>query len=746
MGTVPPYYLKPLSNEDSWVLFRRLAFDPSQDEEKARLEEIGRRIVIKCRGLPLAVKTLGGLMRFKRQESEWMYVMKEDMWKLTEFESNILPVLMLSYHHLPPHPKQCFAYCSIFPKDYVINKQKLIKLWIAQGFVLPINGIKILEDIGNDYFMELLERSFFTGIVRDDYGDIVQCGMHDLVHDLALFIARNSCWIVETEFPGNISKELRHCSLVSVSRESTIPQELHQAKNLRTLILLSGEFKNLSSFFPMFRCLRVLDLSQSSLRKLPVSVGNLKHLRYLDLSHTYIKTLPKTISILKKLQILELCGCYSLLELPKAISELINLRHLGIQSCSLLSHMPYGIGKLSLLQTLPTFILGNTRGCGSLSELRSLNLRGRLEIKNLENVRNLAEADAVELYDKLNLHSLGLSWGDNFDWRMSAEVLESLRPPPALRVLDIIGYGAPMFPSWLQDGILKLIEVSLINCYCQSLPPLGQLPYLRNLYIKGLSKVKTIGLEFYGDPSGGGFPSLQQFKLSDMPILSEWRSPELEKNDFLTRSEESSNYIFEQAFPRLHTLSVKGGSRLTNLPLLPNLRKLALSNCNPMLLGSLAHLTSLSSLVFDEFREPTFLSTNLGRLNSVRTLTIYDCDGLISLLEEGMQEFTALEYLSIFCCHKLKSLPMGLRYLTSLKKLEIVDCQELVNIPDVLQFLSSLKEFVIEGCPNLDSLPDSMQNLINLRKVVIKRCPRLERKLDVVLEKEFGEFILEDDN
>lgn len=244
------YFLGSLSYDDSWELFRHMVFGHSRDgdREDSNLEQMGMRIIERCQGVPLAIEMLGSLLRFKREESEWLSVLNTDMRNLPEDGSSILPVLRLSYDNLSPHLKLCFAFCSVFPRGYIINKEKLVWWWIANGFVGLTGQGSTLEDSGNHYFMELLERSFFTDVARDEYGDIVECQMHDFIHDLALYVAGKGCSAVETGLPHNISNELRHISLVHSSGPSTIPEELHQAKNLRTLLLLSGNIKNVGIF------------------------------------------------------------------------------------------------------------------------------------------------------------------------------------------------------------------------------------------------------------------------------------------------------------------------------------------------------------------------------------------------------------------------------------------------------------------------------------------------------------------
>ncbi|KAG8382074.1 hypothetical protein BUALT_Bualt05G0038700 [Buddleja alternifolia] len=336
-GTLTAHRLTGLSEEHCWLLFKQRAFGQER-EECPNLEAIGRQIVKKCAGVPLAAKALGGLLRFKREEKEWFYVKESEIWYLPLEDALILPSLRLSYQHLPLQLRQCFAHCAIFPKDSIIDKQELIFHWMAHGYISS-NGILEVEDVGNE--------------------------MHDLVP---------GAQTASSDWSASNSYKIRQVNLHKhfVAFPKSIQEEV-----------------NMSNTLINFHRLRILDASRTAMEDLPSAIGNLKHLRYLNLSYSkFLILLPNAISRLWNLQILDLNNCSNLVRLPKNMRYMNNLRHLFIEWCTSLSQMPPNIGKLTSLKTLSVFIVGHERG-HQLDELQYLNLRGKLEIQHLERVKTM---------------------------------------------------------------------------------------------------------------------------------------------------------------------------------------------------------------------------------------------------------------------------------------------------------------------------------------------------------------------
>lgn len=122
IGIDSPYIVEGLKDDESWDLFESLAFKKGEEQMHPNLVAIGKDIVKMCKGVPLVIETLGGMLYFNTQESHWLSIKKNKNLVLLGEKNDILPILRLSYDNLPVHLKQCFAYCALFPKDYIIEK------------------------------------------------------------------------------------------------------------------------------------------------------------------------------------------------------------------------------------------------------------------------------------------------------------------------------------------------------------------------------------------------------------------------------------------------------------------------------------------------------------------------------------------------------------------------------------------------------------------------------------------------
>ncbi|CAL5331504.1 unnamed protein product [Camellia sinensis] len=498
MGAVKLHDIEVLSAEDCWSLFAQHAFENRSIDANPNLVSIGKKIAEKCKGLPLAAKALGGLLLCKERDEEWEDVLHSKIWDLPQ-ESDILPALRISYHHLPSHLKQCFAYCSIIPNDYEFEEEELVFLWMAEGFIQKQRK-KQMEDVGGEYFRELLSRSFFKPSYTSKRSKFV---MHDLINDLAQVVARDTCFRLDDKLKDQEQyinlKKVRHSSYMQEYYEGMKKFEIFdRAMHLQTF--LPFHLQNISDYnlasnvplnlLPKLRCLRVLNMSRYHITEVPNSVGDLKHLRYLNFSGTLIEELPESLGSLYNLQTLMLRKCRNLKKLPTDLGNLIDLRHLDTTDAHALEEMPLGIGKLASLQTLSNFVVTKNNGL-RIRELGNLiYLRGKLCLSGLQNMVVPLDAREANLNDKQGLDVLSMEWSvhsdDSRDARVETEVLDMLQPHKNLKELHIKGYLGTRFPTWIEDPLFSnMAHLSLNNCgNCTFLPPLGQLLSLKKLFIR----------------------------------------------------------------------------------------------------------------------------------------------------------------------------------------------------------------------------------------------------------------------
>ncbi|TYJ36611.1 hypothetical protein E1A91_A05G318700v1 [Gossypium mustelinum] len=718
MRTIPSYHLKTLSNDDCWTF---IGTTPSTHPD---LKVIGEAIVKRCNGLPLAAKILGGLLRCKLDADEWNKILNSNFWDIPNTASTILPALTLSYHYLPSHLKRCFAYCSIFSKDYEFGKEELIQLWMAEGLLEHSKDNGDPEEWGNEYFKDLRLRSFF----QQSKGKKSCFVMHDLMSDLAKSVTREFICRLEGSGGGScvITERTRHLS--NVPEEYDVRQKfqsLAKAKGLRTFLNLKSSFlwvdvSNVLVHDLMVKSsLRVLSLAgYTNICNLPEDIGNLKHLRNLNLSKTSIKRLPNSLCTLYNLQALKLRGCEDLDELPRDMERLINMLYLDIKGTNL-ARMPKGMGRLKDLRIVTDFILGCQTG-SSINELGKLkHLRGRLSISGLKNVACAMDAKGANLKDKVDLKGLELRWGkDNDidgDSRHDREVLEQLKPHTNLDHLVIGSYKDIIFSEWVgHSSFSNIVSLGLHDCkFCISLPPLGQLSSLKYLSISGLSEVLIVGDEFYGNrqASTKPFQSLEMLSFENMAEWEEW-------------------YCWsDEAFPLLQMLCIRDCPKLTqSLPEhLPCLKRLSIEDCEK--LGGL--LPTASSILELELKkckalqlEP--LACGLRELD-IRDSNMDDSESF------PLGSFPMVKQVYIRGCEELKFISAALEGKQGSHHQHLTDGLSVTN----------LTRLELSGCGSLKSLPEQMYSTFpSLESLRITNCPEIESVLKEGLPSKLKQFII----
>ncbi|CAD6252604.1 unnamed protein product [Miscanthus lutarioriparius] len=632
---------------------RAFSLQKTKPEELVKL--VGP-IAERCVGSPLAAKALGSVLCNKTTKEEWEDILHRS--RICDDETGILPILRLSYNDLPTDMKQCFAFCAMYPKDYQIDVEELIQLWMANGYISDQNKVPA-ETMGKRIVNEMVSRSFFQYEEqrRIGYSSTTFVKIHDLMHDVALSASEKECVCITDEFfrSGDLLPSVAwHIQF----QRSTNKKELNflfgttreMFPHIQTMIFDRSDYYHEDvPHSSKFSSLRALSMPVSGAH-LSIKAKHLCHLRYLDLSdNDGIKALPDDISILYSLQTLKLSNCSSLKRLPEQMKHMSSLRHLYTDGCTKLECMPPELGRITSLRTITWFVVGSGLNCGSLGELKDLNIGGSLMLKQLENVTVRRNAKAANLENKKELRQLSLEWtSGKEDEQQCHEVLQSLEAHDGLLALEIYSYQGTSFPSWM--GMLKnMVELRLSNCSkVDQLPELEQLAELQVLHLEGLGKLQFL----CSSCTSSTFGKLKDLKLVNVQVFDRF-------------CQAAHGGIV--AFPQLEILHIKGCDVLSEVVNLPSsLREIDIQNCSKL----------------------RFIS---GQLDALESVVIAVCPELRSLESLRIIDLSALESLLLHGCKSLASLPSG---------------------PEPQDY-SSLRRLVIRECPGIKSLASALQQRLD---------------------------------
>ncbi|KAJ4972277.1 hypothetical protein NE237_005376 [Protea cynaroides] len=508
------YELKPLNQDESWDLFCMKTF-PSNHTCPSRFKAFSENILNKCGGLPLAIVVIASLLSTKEEIQEWETV----LYNLhTQIESdaklhNMMKIIMLSYNDLPYYLKSCFLYLSSFPEDYQFKRTKLVRLWVAEGFVEDKHGSKV-EDVAESYFKELVNRSFIQMVPDNFQVWKVKWQVHDLIHEMILqkFHDQNfGTVIAEDKSMRKVSPKIRRLYIHNSNERLLISwNESKSFSHLRSLLLF-----DISSSVPTFlwdclKLLNVLDLEGAPLDAFPEQIGKLIHLRFLSLKETKIKKIPPSIGMLSNLETLDLKHT-SVSKLPAEILNLRRLRHLLAYhgpdwlsgytlTCMKGSTVPNGIGNLEFLQTLTSIEVN--LGTNIVNELGRLTQLKRLGITKLRREDGIHLCASLEKMKNLrHLHINAAQEEEIID-------LESFTsPPPLLRRLQIVG-PVNNFWHWIPSLYnLERVVFGWSRFTTDPLEALQALPRLQTLHLLDAYDGEELRVQ------AGGFRRLLAFSI-----------------------------------------------------------------------------------------------------------------------------------------------------------------------------------------------------------------------------------------
>lgn len=491
-SSTSPHEMSLMDEGFSWELLRKRIFgdEPCPSE----LESVGRTIATSCRGLPLAIVVISGILAVDRGKivdqktvATWEKVAKNVKSAISENDSQFEKILALSFTHLPHHLRPLFLYLGGFPEDYEMRVSKLIKLWVSEGFLKQSVSNKTSEEAAEEYLMDLVKRNLVSVTKWKSDGRIKSLSLHDLMREMCLRKAQEQDFFLHVRgFLEEGTKILRRVSIIQCDLDFLIGSTIH---TVHTVICLDDRRRGDQCSLGYCRLLRILDLidaqeyfykDDDSSASLPHHLFELFHLRYLAFDYPF--TIPAAISNLRNLQTLIITSDNLLkpVELPVEIWRLPQLRHLLLASCVFPSEDGAEFG-LENLQTLykPVNFVCSDKILKKIPNLKKLGISYRgddervygkdYELHNLTSLQ-LLEDLKIEVFDfpntqqrlspvfprtlkTLSLSGLGLPWED-------FKIVGSLPNLEVLKLRDDACIG----DTWeTRDGEFCKLEFLLID-------------------------------------------------------------------------------------------------------------------------------------------------------------------------------------------------------------------------------------------------------------------------------------------
>ncbi|KAK3150084.1 hypothetical protein QOZ80_3AG0227730 [Eleusine coracana subsp. coracana] len=592
IGTMPTLTLGTLGFKDYLKMFKHFTFgstdeteectllgddcwedveeeEEQEPEELSPMDQIASELAKKMNRLPLPAQAIGRALRFRKDdEGHWRSVLEDKIWEGQDVGAGIPTALWLSYRHLDPRLKQCFAYCAVFPGDYVFRKEEVVQMWMAQGLIYSDQHATRLEDVGGEFFDELVERCFFQAVEKNGYV------MHNSMQVLAREVATTRFFMLNDE-SGDVPQDVRHLT-VTTNNMSKLKEDLsvqispipdhHFLHRLRTILFFadfsdSGDFEDvLAHILSTAKSTRVFGLSSANITYLPPEIAQLRCLRYLNLSGNRIIDLPETLCQLYHLQVLDVRGISPSLRPPNGISGLELLPRIQDteptteEALAATSKEGRWTSRLTTLQVHQCHKL-RSLSSGLLQQQHLLKSLETLSIKNCDNVisdipdgfKDLTALRDISLYDCPKMLV------DKFH--------TSVRTLEISECFVVRGAWVQDHPFLFSVWKLKITGCSHVSCSDQDnrIEPLDWLNSLINVYSLHLENTKILRLSMFDQ-----LPSLEILDVNGCDAFF------------------SDLYDFAW-LERLQTMLIRNCKEMGGLPenlcTLPELEELCIENC-----------------------------------------------------------------------------------------------------------------------------------------------------------------------
>ncbi|KAF7069382.1 hypothetical protein CFC21_075022 [Triticum aestivum] len=573
------YEMAALSDLHSKRLFLKRIFG-SEDHCPDMLKESSNEILKKCGGLPLAIISISSLLANRPVvKEEWEKIIRSIGSALENNQSleGMSKILLLSYNDLPPNLKTCLLYLSVFPEDYVIDRERLVRRWIAEGFISEERG-QSQQEVAERYFYELVNKSMVQPEDIGYDGKARACRVHDMMLEIIISKSNEDNFIVvigggQTSL-ANRQGFIRRLSIQHIDHELAHLLAQEDLSHVRSLTVTSSACTKHLPSLAKFEALRVVDFAGcEGLEEYDMkSIGKLFQLKYLNFPATRISKLPSEIVLLRDLETLHF-GATPVEELPTGFAQLTKLQHLIGGGWTII---PKKIGNMRNLREISGFSITKSpadavEDLGNLPGLEEIDIY--LDGGESDEFRRHEEMLLSSLckLGRCKLRSLRIRANDG-----SLEFLGSWSPLPfTLQEFHMVGdYCFTKVPEWIAPALtsLSFLDINLAELTEEGLVTLGELPTLLHLvlWFRKIPDDRVIVR---------GFPSLKQFTIysndaSAYVTFVKGSMPKLKKLDLLINVSMAKTYDFYLGIEHLTCLK-QATARLDNRGATPSERKAA---------------------------------------------------------------------------------------------------------------------------------------------------------------------------